>query len=842
MESVYIKNVNDFKILACVDNQYVQFTEKPEKKIANQISNRILKNVSISTTDYKNLVESGVTMALCNLKFGASSRLAINYVSANTLGLDFDNGNSSESILECLKINGISSVFFMNKTFSYTDEYQKYRLTILLDRCVNIDERQLIYKALKYMFEAFGIKADNVQDPTRFFFGTNKKDFICYNPTSTLNTDLFLDTYCNPISIPTNSKNLDTTYKKNDKKRSKDVRQSDIEVGDLELFKNFDFDKAADNCRIFNDFINLKRLTHNELLLIATNLKCINGGSKLFIDTLNKYNSEVKHTSETPEYSNNNYNLIRTCNYYNYKPMSLSYSPYEEDRAYKNLIDCVISNRVEQIEDFETASIEENRKTLNTIFDEVYQNCLNGTAKKVNVIVSSTGTGKTHCIKKVASNNNLLYVMKTHKNIDDFINEVHDEQDIVLASTAKIPTFEAAILNDTIKTLNEVKRFSEVRTLINMVADGYYGIATQNDVTNAKRYINGLIDCSSIDYTLVTTASKFSNITFKHKVAIIDECIASEYIKMGEIYFNDIIKFESKITSNDFVKECINDIIKYVKDIECDKITSFKSMNADIVKEFVKTLYEDDIKITNLLDFIQADFVSTKISEEYGLVINYGYNKQPKNNKMFKIILTSTPDIELLNHVYGKDNVEYFILPETKIVGNLEQYNKHSYSKTSITKLENGLNERVEFIKNTIDDSFYVITYMDCKKLFKDNQCDFHFGFVEGHNDLKGQNIAVVGAMQPNPNGIKIKAALMGVPLHVVNKDACKVRKVEYNGFRFSYNTYSDIIIRNIQLFYIYSQLNQSVGRARLGEYDANVLVFSSLPLKQAKMLQNKIR
>lgn len=843
MENLFVKSVENYKILVCVDKTFTKYENKAAASAScGKISKNINTNFELTPIEYKNIVESGITTMLCNVVDGAKSRKEVNYKNANSIGLDFDNNNNSDEILECFRLNGIETVFFMHKTFSYTETLKKFRVVIALDRSVNIDERCEIYYAFKMMLKNSNIIVDDIQDATRLLFGTQNKEFVCYNPTSVIDTDLFLDLHCKPSKITKDSKNVKRTVDKIEANRTVNTKQTIIETTDIKMFEKFNFEIAAENCKLFNNFINLVRLTHNELLIIASNLRWIKGGAQLYYDTLSKYNETVKHTTTCPEYSDSNYAIMKICSYYNYGLMSLKYSPFEEDQVFENLIDCTVANRVEQIENFEVVSIEDNRKTLNDIFDKVYENCLNGTAKKVNVIVSSTGTGKTNCIKKVAKYNDILYVMKTHKNIEDFVNEVEAEQNFKLYATAKLPMFENKIINDTINNFNEVKKFGEVKTFLYLIADGNLVNTSENDRLLAATYLQECLDYSKITDTIVTTASKFSNLTFKHKIAIIDECISNEYVKTGEIYLNNLVTVFNKITTNFDVKQKLQDVIDYVKSIELNQTTTFKTLNSDMLKEFYKTMVEDDINVINLLDFLQADFVSTKMCEEYGLIIVYGYNKAPKNSNMFKIIMTSTPDVDVLNMVYGVENIEYFILPETKIVGNLEQYNKHTYSKSSLRTLQNGKNERVEFVKSTIDDSFSVITYKDCKTLFKNNECDFHFGFVEGHNDLKGQNIAVVGAMQPNPHIIKIKSALLGVPLHIINKEIEKFRKIEYNGFRFSYNVYENEQMKNIKMFYIYSQLNQSIGRARLGEFDSNVFVFSSLPIKQAKLMQNKTK
>ena len=51
--------------------------------------------------------------------------------------------------------------------------------------------------------------------------------------------------------------------------------------------------------------------------------------------------------------------------------------------------------------------------------------------------------------------------------------------------------------------------------------------------------------------------------------------------------------------------------------------------------------------------------------------------------------------------------------------------------------------------------------------------------------------------------------------------------------------TYGDEEMRNLQLFFIESELEQAVGRARLLREDCTVYVFSNYPCQQAEIIQD---
>ena len=96
---------------------------------------------------------------------------------------------------------------------------------------------------------------------------------------------------------------------------------------------------------------------------------------------------------------------------------------------------------------------------------------------------------------------------------------------------------------------------------------------------------------------------------------------------------------------------------------------------------------------------------------------------------------------------------------------------------------------------------------------------------------MQGQDIAVVGT----PHMAECVYKLMAYHMQGDVSDTLHYREVEYNGFKFWFHTYGDELLRQIQFWLIESELEQSVGRARLLRNDCTVHLFSDFPLGQSE-------
>jgi len=99
-------------------------------------------------------------------------------------------------------------------------------------------------------------------------------------------------------------------------------------------------------------------------------------------------------------------------------------------------------------------------------------------------------------------------------------------------------------------------------------------------------------------------------------------------------------------------------------------------------------------------------------------------------------------------------------------------------------------------------------------------------------DSLKGKDLAIIGTAHQN----KLKYFFMAFALGVYLKPSnCKIKNMttDYNGFRFLFSTYENETLRKIQVRIIEAELVQAVGRERSLRTNAEVMVFSNLPLQE---------
>lgn len=114
---------------------------------------------------------------------------------------------------------------------------------------------------------------------------------------------------------------------------------------------------------------------------------------------------------------------------------------------------------------------------------------------------------------------------------------------------------------------------------------------------------------------------------------------------------------------------------------------------------------------------------------------------------------------------------------------------------------------------------------------------EYHFGGVEGLDELNGQDLCVIG--MPNVNDVVYR--LYGMYAGVSPEDMqMKNLRVQHNGYDFSMFTYENETMQMIQFWYIESLQEQAVGRARLlrSKPDVEVKVYSGFPVAQAKFVK----
>ena len=166
---------------------------------------------------------------------------------------------------------------------------------------------------------------------------------------------------------------------------------------------------------------------------------------------------------------------------------------------------------------------------------------------------------------------------------------------------------------------------------------------------------------------------------------------------------------------------------------------------------------------------------------------------------------------------------------EAKYVGKLFQYTYYSMSRKCIQE------KGYENIKSRIMEitGKKIISINTFKSL--NEEIEIHFGKTEGFDGYKGEDLVVLGT----PHYIESLYKMIGAYLNYDTSKKIFRQRVENLSYSFILMTFKDIEMRNLQMFFLESELEQAVGRARLLRYHCNVWVFSNFPLKQAQIIQD---
>lgn len=185
---------------------------------------------------------------------------------------------------------------------------------------------------------------------------------------------------------------------------------------------------------------------------------------------------------------------------------------------------------------------------------------------------------------------------------------------------------------------------------------------------------------------------------------------------------------------------------------------------------------------------------------------------------------------EHLYHDFDKNRkIVYKEIPIAKYKGNLIQYTAYSMSRSFIEKTGEAIVEK-SVNKITGNPNINTIKF---KKFTKNS--DIYFGKTEGFNEYKGENLAVIGT----PHNVPYIYQLIGEYMDYRVSGSLAERKVTNNGYSFILMSFEDPNMRNLQFFFLESELEQAIGRARLLRFDCTVYLFSNFPCRQAEIIQD---
>ena len=847
------------KIKVCLD--YKKYTSKPSFKDIGKINNRISEKMTeITIEELANCVGNKGQTFTPAIFDGA--RNINNVKEIQLIALDFDNKEdkivSFRDVVERSERLGLD-IAFAYETFS-SRNCSKFRIVFkYFEPIINKD----FFKIIMNIFLEIFPEADRAtKDSSRIFFG-GKGLLLEPKNNSVFPNRLFASLYMylsanaktkvekikifamqNNIYIERNTfkldcikykdeKNLESTviynkkekffpdenifiiYRKDNTKVQKEMRQ------EYKKIKGIKPTFIEEKCQLLYEFRNGERwLYYNEIWGILTNIVYINGGPKYFKNIIDSLPSIAPN-----EFSYNYekwYSNLEQIKKSPYGPSRCDdFCPYAKQCTHsKNILTTAYTKKSEiSVLNTDTyVNIEDARKEL---LDTIKYS-INSNDDDIHLINAPTGIGKTYSyIQAIKQNKNCKFIIAVPTNaLKNEILERMEKEGIIAMSTPSLP--EDIDKNDRkiLESYANKGSWTNYRLFLEKLSNKYKSI--KQFKKNLKKSLNyqGNIVTTHIRFLFMFSEDKIAN-----RTVIIDEDIMKSLFNTDCIDNNTI----EYIKNIQYLDKCSKDRIKYYtknNDKNLNRYNKHLRENKIELSEEIRKKLADDKNIQfDLSNLINADATMTT---ERGLY--FAWKRELPKAKI--IILSATASEQVYAKFFKNTHIKYTKIAEVKYKGQIIQYYSESYSRKWITKHKKDFEKIKEKHSNC-----NIITFM---KYSNENSDELHFGNTEGKDGFSNKDLAIIGTPFYNEIVYKLLATVLDYEKDIINTDELATRLIKYENYEFYFFTYSDKFLQNLQIYYISSELEQSVGRARLLNNENTVYVYSSFPVKQANFVKGE--
>jgi len=854
----------------------VCWNRKPKDGEIGVISKSVPKHiVEMEIEEFATNVVQPYGKTWCSAIFRDGLRSNETFEEQQIFGLDIDEGISFEEMIErCNKYNIIPA--FVYTTFSSKNN-NKFRVIFVLEHKVKDKRvRDLIQLALMKLFP----ESDKAcKDASRLFFGglellysnydktinvpelidsmiaylyaTDKthsardvKDFCKYtgvnminglpnikiidkddnimdnnNNNNNNNCEIVGEMTINPNIIVGVSDNSPTIYsidfsqeivKEQKKATTKPTKikyniSNTIETRES-VINHFNWEDLEDNCKLYKEFADGTHWAyHLELFGIATNLLAIDGGRKRLFEALSK---DEKYDINNWEYQ---------CNYIikkNYTPQRCTnFCPHKSTCEHGlNMIWTakVPRGRISVLSTPILKTLEQAELDLSDAFETIQAT---GKVGEIYCLKAVTGLGKTQMYLNIK---NTTIAVPNHALKNEIYNRCLEAgNDVVMTpSLPELPEEQSA-------RISKLYKIGAYRAATKYIHD----LALVNP--KVKEYIVQNESALKSYKTLITTHSKLLYLQeTNNDTVIIDEDILSNLINVDYVYTADLMQLEREAFSEK-TQNIIDDLLMSVKKAKCNIIQEMPSYLIKNKEVYSVILSHTNSFNTNVLGFLDCThYIKSYNSKKQEIISFVNRRVLPINKKI--ILMSATLNEEICKLVFG-DRMIWVDLGEVELKGNIVQYPQKSFSRFQIKE-----NKDLIPLAQNIVGELPTITYKSLANKFNTIAT---FGATAGLDSMKGQDIAVIGTPHVSEivyllfaNALGLKPKLNDATMHYT--------KIKRNGYEFWFNTYSnDLLLREIQIYIIESELIQSIGRARLLRNDCTVVVLSNLPMQQAEFV-----
>jgi hypothetical protein len=728
-----------------------------------------------------------------------------NWKSQQLFALDFDGGIKLEEVLERLNEFGLSCNFCYS-TFSSTADNPKFRVVFMFkDPIIIKAHRDEIMDALLMLFP----EADKgCRDSARMFFGGREILFADFEYRLDLSDLLIAGEvyYLKGVSKNTKTKRL-AELGKNPFPINNNIGSGNNPK--IEEILAFDYGFAAEQVKIFDDFIKGEWLGHPQLFGIATNLVHVCGGLKHMKEVMDK----------TGKYTENNYNILPYVRKKKYYPQQLiKFSPYPEDHKQKNILTAVKlpKGSVQRTAQFKTITLEEGEEKLQEVLKQVRES----DDLNIHVICASTGIGKTECIL--------------------------DWENVVMAFYDHPLKMEVDLRMkvDHVCTPNVMDYISEEdRTIINhchlvgahltasryihtkAVKSGAYSLT--DGETKYLEYLKELNKCNVSNTTILTTHAWIENAMIRQKEIIFDEDPSTSlFMRTHTAFITDINRLIHKVFDR-ADKSALSNIIELAIKAPQNTIINLPDFMFNDYSEIEKLAVQDTNISSNILGFFNCKHFVIDHDDPNKVYFIKRYFP-PENKKI--IILSATANELIYKQMFG-ERVKFHDLGNVEFKSKVVQDTSFTFSKQNLIRPD-----VLTYAKERAEDRM-VITFKSLKKLFPNAYQDIHIGNCQGKDNYRDKSLAVIGTPHVNPAMYILYAKAL--ELECIPEDFSRtMQRVTWNGVSFNFYAFDNERLRNLQFYLIERELKQAIGRIRpVRNPDGDVLLLSNFALPEAKQL-----
>ena len=593
----------------------------------------------------------------------------------------------------------------------------------------------------------------------------------------------------------------------------KNKNKINVDTEPLSIHTGYDDKTLCELCPLLNDFANYKDIGHELRFLLATNLNYFQGGKKFFLSHLTKHKEKWS------------YDWKHTIVNYSPKKCEGSGCPYYEECASYSLYRKA-AKKIQKIGKEEFWPLEQCEKELGFYLSESIDTADEG----IHVIKAQTALGKTeqYCrivrdrpdkkfliaVPTIALQWEVAQRLKNYGVKCEITESLYSR-----AVQLQIPeltelldeAFEIGCGERSIKIIRDFKKKHEEELTTEQ-------IEKINQLLSKRKKETGEAQC------LVTTHALFLMTEMYNKMPdyeiIIDEDILNTLFHQTKTI--SIEKLE-KLLEVSCLEEERKDTIRKILNLKDEEVLEVQPYDLSEYQIAYVYLHRDTIK-GPVLTFLKSSLVGMQAANK--TVTFCRENHLWGCRKL--IVVSATVNKELYMDYFRNQEVYFKDVHYAKYKGKLIQYSAHPLSRKFF--MDNGKMDIIKNIQGKFIGDMKIISF---KMLFPESE--IRFGKTEGFDRYKGEDLAVIGT----PHCAPIIYKLAGTMLKYNISDEIKRRRIKRNGYSYLAMTYAGSKMQNLQLFFIESELEQAIGRARLLRYDCNVYVFSNYPCQQAKLCQN---